>query len=64
MTVRSVRGLLIGSAIVLALQDYISGETQNWGSFIGLFFALVVLFSRVAYWASSDERRQRDFVAG
>jgi branched-chain amino acid transport system permease protein len=26
------------------LQDYISSQTQNWMSFIGIFFILVVLF--------------------
>jgi branched-chain amino acid transport system permease protein len=41
---RSFWGPLIGAAIFLALQDYISSETQNWMSFIGLFFVLVVLF--------------------
>jgi branched-chain amino acid transport system permease protein len=28
----------------VALQDYVSTMTQNWMSFIGLFFVLVVLF--------------------
>jgi len=37
-------GPLIGSAIFLVLQDCISGETENWMSFIALFFVLVVLF--------------------
>jgi branched-chain amino acid transport system permease protein len=41
---RSFWGPLIGSAIFLVLQDYISSETENWMSFIGLFFVLVVLF--------------------
>ena len=41
---RSFWGPLIGSAIFLVLQDYISSETQNWMSFIGLFFVLIVLF--------------------
>jgi branched-chain amino acid transport system permease protein len=26
------------------LQDYISSHTENWMSFIGLFFVLIVLF--------------------
>jgi branched-chain amino acid transport system permease protein len=26
------------------LQDYVSSHTQNWMSFIGLFFVLVVTF--------------------
>jgi ABC-type branched-subunit amino acid transport system permease subunit len=64
MTVRSFWGPLIGSAVFLVLQDHISSETQNWISFIGLFFVLAALFSCVTYWVSSDERRQRDSVAG
>jgi ABC-type branched-subunit amino acid transport system permease subunit len=64
MTVRSFWGPLIGSAIFLVLQDYISSETQNWISFIGLLCVLIVLFSHVACLVSFDERRQRDSVAG
>jgi len=41
---RSFWGPLIGAAIFVVLQDYISSETANWMSFIGLFFVLVVLF--------------------
>jgi len=41
---RSFWGPLIGAAIFLFLQDYISSHTENWMSFIGLFFVLVVLF--------------------
>jgi branched-chain amino acid transport system permease protein len=41
---RSFWGPLIGAAIFVVLQDYISSETQNWMSFIGLLFVLVVLF--------------------
>jgi branched-chain amino acid transport system permease protein len=41
---RSFWGPLIGAAIYVALQDYVSTLTQNWMSFIGLFFVLVVLF--------------------
>ena len=41
---RSFWGPLIGAAIFLVLQDYISSQTENWMSFIGLFFVLVVLF--------------------
>jgi branched-chain amino acid transport system permease protein len=37
-------GPLIGAAIFVVLQDYVSSQTQNWMSFIGLFFVLVVLF--------------------
>ena len=41
---RSFWGPLIGAAIFLVLQDYLSSQTENWMSFIGLFFVLVVLF--------------------
>jgi branched-chain amino acid transport system permease protein len=41
---RSFWGPLIGAAIFLVLQDYVSSHTQNWMSFIGLFFVLIVLF--------------------
>jgi branched-chain amino acid transport system permease protein len=37
-------GPLIGAAIFVVLQDYLSSQTQNWMSFVGLFFVLVVLF--------------------
>ena len=41
---RSFWGPLIGAAIFLVLQDYVSSHTENWMSFIGLFFVLIVLF--------------------
>jgi branched-chain amino acid transport system permease protein len=41
---RSFWGPLIGATIFVVLQDYVSTQTQNWMSFIGLFFVLVVLF--------------------
>jgi branched-chain amino acid transport system permease protein len=41
---RSFWGPLIGAAIFVALQDYVSSQTENWMSIIGLFFVLVVLF--------------------
>src|SRR5208282_4610955 len=41
---RAFWGPLIGAAIYVVLQDYLSSETANWMSFIGLFFVLVVLF--------------------
>jgi branched-chain amino acid transport system permease protein len=41
---RAFWGSLIGAAIFVVLQDYLSSETANWMSFIGLFFVLVVLF--------------------
>ena len=41
---RAFWGPLIGAAIFVVLQDYVSSQTQNWMSFIGLFFVLVVVF--------------------
>jgi branched-chain amino acid transport system permease protein len=41
---RSFWGPLIGAAIFVVLEDYLSSQTQNWMSFVGLFFVLVVLF--------------------
>jgi branched-chain amino acid transport system permease protein len=41
---RAFWGPLIGAAIYVVLQDYLSSQTENWMSFIGLFFVLVVLF--------------------
>lgn len=41
---RSFWGPLIGAAVFVVLQDYVSSHTENWMSFIGIFFILVVLF--------------------
>ncbi len=41
---RSFWGPLIGAAIFVVLQDYVSSQTENWMSVIGVFFMLVVLF--------------------
>jgi branched-chain amino acid transport system permease protein len=41
---RAFWGPLIGAAIFVVLQDYVSSQTENWMFFIGLFFVLVVLF--------------------
>ncbi len=41
---RSFWGPLIGAAIFVVLQDYLSSQTENWMSFIGLFFVVIVLF--------------------
>ncbi|HUN50149.1 MAG TPA: branched-chain amino acid ABC transporter permease [Candidatus Sulfotelmatobacter sp.] len=37
-------GPLVGAAVFVVLQDYISSMTVNWMSFIGAIFILVVLF--------------------
>jgi len=41
---RSFWGPLIGAAIFVVLQDYVSSQTENWMSFIGVFFVVIVLF--------------------
>jgi branched-chain amino acid transport system permease protein len=41
---RSFWGPLIGAAIFVALQDYVSSHTENWMTVIGLVFVLVVRF--------------------
>jgi branched-chain amino acid transport system permease protein len=41
---RSCWGPLLGAAVFVVLQDYLSSLTTNWMSFIGLLFILVVLF--------------------
>ncbi len=41
---RSFWGPLIGAAIFVALQDYVSSHTENWMSVIGLVFVAVVRF--------------------
>ncbi len=41
---RSFWGPLVGAAIFVWLQDYLSSLTPNWQSFVGLVFVAVVLF--------------------
>jgi branched-chain amino acid transport system permease protein len=41
---RSFWGPLLGAAVFVVLQDYLSSLTVNWMSFVGLLFILVVLF--------------------
>ncbi len=41
---RTFWGPLLGAAVFVVLQDYLSSITVNWMSFIGLMFILVVLF--------------------
>lgn len=41
---RSFWGPLLGAAIFVMVQDYLSSVTVNWMSFVGLLFVLVVLF--------------------
>jgi branched-chain amino acid transport system permease protein len=41
---RSFWGPLVGAAIFIVLQDYVSNWTEDWMWYVGLFFVLVVLF--------------------
>jgi len=41
---RNFWGPLLGAAVFVALQDYLSSITINWMSFVGLLFVLMVLF--------------------
>ncbi len=41
---RAFWGPLVGAALFVILQDYVSSMTVNWMSFVGLAFVLVVLF--------------------
>ncbi len=41
---RSFWGPLLGAGIFVVLQDFISTRTQNWMSFVGTVFVVVVLF--------------------
>ena len=41
---RTFWGPLLGAIVFVVLQDYVSSVTQNWMSFIGLLFVVVVLF--------------------
>jgi branched-chain amino acid transport system permease protein len=41
---RTFWGPLVGAAVFVMLQDYVSSMTVNWMSFIGAIFILVVLF--------------------
>jgi branched-chain amino acid transport system permease protein len=41
---RNFWGPLLGAAVFVVLQDYLSSLTVNWMSFVGLLFILVVLF--------------------
>jgi branched-chain amino acid transport system permease protein len=41
---RSFWGPLLGAAVFVVLQDYLSSVTVNWMSFIGMLFVAIVLF--------------------
>ncbi len=41
---RSFWGPLVGAAVFVPLQDFVSSRTENWMSVIGVVFVLVVLF--------------------
>ena len=41
---RNFWGPLLGAAVFVVLQDYLSSITINWMSFVGMLFVAVVLF--------------------
>jgi len=41
---RSFWGPLVGAAVFVVLQDFVSSQTENWMSIVGAIFVLVVLF--------------------
>jgi branched-chain amino acid transport system permease protein len=41
---RAFWGPLIGAAVFILLQNYVSSRTENWMMYVGIFFMLVVLF--------------------
>jgi branched-chain amino acid transport system permease protein len=41
---RSFWGPLLGAAVFVVLQDYLSSMTVNWMSFVGMLFVAIVLF--------------------
>ena len=41
---RSLWGPLLGAAVFVVLQDYLSSVTLNWMSFVGMLFVAIVLF--------------------
>jgi branched-chain amino acid transport system permease protein len=41
---RTFWGPLLGAAVFVIVQDYLSSITVNWMSFVGMLFVLVVLF--------------------
>jgi len=41
---RNFWGPLLGAAVFVVIQDYLSSITVNWQSFLGLLFVLIVLF--------------------
>ena len=55
---RAFWGPLLGAALFVVLQDYISSQTTNWMSFIGLLFVLVVLFFPRGLLGFLQQRRQ------
>jgi branched-chain amino acid transport system permease protein len=55
---RTFWGPLLGAAVFVILQDYISSQTTNWMSFIGLLFVLVVLFFPRGLLGFLHQRRQ------
>ena len=55
---------LLGAAVFVVLQDYVSSVTTNWMSFVGMLFILVVLFFPRGLLGFVQNRGQRDTAPG
>ncbi len=55
---RNFWGPLLGAAVFVVFQDYLSSITVNWMSFVGLLFVLVVLFFPRGLLGFIEGRRQ------
>jgi branched-chain amino acid transport system permease protein len=63
--IRAFWGPLLGAAVFVVLQDYVSSVTTNWQSFVGVLFILVVLFFPSGLLGFVRRRGpQRDTAAG
>jgi len=62
--IRAFWGPLLGAAVFVVLQDYLSSVTTNWMSFVGLLFVLVVLFFPRGLLGFARNRGQREPAAG
>ena len=58
--IRAFWGPLLGAAVFVVLQDYLSSVTTNWMSFVGMLFILVVLFFPRGLLGFVQNRGQRD----
>ena len=61
---RNFWGPLLGAAVFVVLQDYLSSVTVNWMSFVGVLFVLVVLFFPRGLLGFIERKSQHEFGAG